>query len=293
MKKRLYSAACPFDLSDWSCEKLSRVYAGAGCAMALTEDGRVLQKVSDEGVAARLDYWKNICDISVSQCFSGLSVGLVKDGTCMVSKRALRRCCELTGGSFDAINSRIKALTDIVQVCVSDAIFALDAFGRVHKILLGRRDAYPQVERWEDIARLAVGSQDLVIGITRAGKLLCDGGNSLRGPHGDLRPQLAACNGVVDVGIMGSEGERLLLALEDGSVADHRGNVLQLRHKGCGQVFCGNFLLCAILRENDSLGFVPYCSAPEEWDALTKLPADSFAVGLTESYAPFAIVLSR
>ena len=39
-------------MSDWENESIRKVYAGTNCIMAITDDGRVLQKVTDEKYGA-------------------------------------------------------------------------------------------------------------------------------------------------------------------------------------------------------------------------------------------------
>ena len=218
MFEKIHTQDCPFDLSDWPARKISWLFAGNSCVMALTNDGEVLQKTLDPDLAIQPEFWTRITDIAISQYWPALAVGLVSDGTCMVAKRALRNCCEIRGISFEAVNAQVKALTDIVEIRVSDAIFALDKTGRVHHIPLDREDRYQEVDGWENIRHIAVGSQEAVFGIDDAGRVHCAGFNTIMGPCGDLRPRLAALEGVEDISAMGSEGEMILLVKEDGKL---------------------------------------------------------------------------
>ena len=288
MFEKIHTQDCPFNLSDWPAEKIKKLFAGHGCVMALTDEGEVLQKTLDPALSIRPEYWTRITDIAISQYWPALVVGLVSDGTCMVAKRALRRCCEIRGISFDAVNEQIKALKDIVAVRVSDAIFALDKTGRVHHIPLDRDDDYKSVDSWENIVRIAVGSQCSVFGIDEAGHVHCAGANVSQGPHGDLRPRLAAQEGVVDVASMGSEGELLLLMKEDGSVEDLNGGACEI--PGAEALgFCGNFLLTTVLGADRQLYSCRYLGS-REWEK-TDRRVRSAAVGLDDQYMPFLVYL--
>jgi hypothetical protein len=288
MFKKIHTVDCPFDLADWPARKISWLFAGKDCVMALTNDGDVLQKTLDPALSIRPEYWTRITDIAISQYWPALAVGLVSDGTCMVAKRALRRCCEIRGISFDAVNEQIKALKDIVAVRVSDAIFALDKFGRVHHIPLDREDRYQEVDGWEKIRYLSVGKQASVFGIDEAGHVRCAGANVSQGPHGDLRPRLAAQEGVVDVASMGSEGELLLLMKEDGSVEDLNGGACEI--PGAEALgFCGNFLLTTVLGASGQLYSCRYLGS-REWERTCRR-VRSAAVGLDDQYMPFLVYL--
>ena len=216
MFEMIHTKDCPFSFLDWPARKISRLFAGNSCVMALTEDGKVLQKTLDPDLAIRPEFWTRITDIAISQCWPALAVGLVSDGTCMVGKRALRRCCEIREISFETVNAQVKALKDIVEIRVSDAIFALDKAGRVHHIPLDREDRYQEVAGWENIRHIAVGNQEAVFGIDGKGRVHCAGANLTEGPHGDMRPRLAALEGVRDICAMGSECEMILLSREGG-----------------------------------------------------------------------------
>ena len=249
MKKLLYTDNIGFDMTDWEREPIERVFAGTNCIMAVTLDGRVLQKTDSSEYTARTQYWQRIRQLSVSKCISGLAIGLVEDGTCMISKRALRR---ITGpgwnnASFDSIHEQIKGWKDLVQVEVSDSFFGLDRAGKVHAAAFNsalRQDYCPELERWTGVKRIVVGNQNSIFGITEEGRLLCAGSNLLRGPHGDIRKALRDLEGVVDVFPTGSECETVLIAFRDGSVRDHRGSLLPVRTvpaPGPRQVFDGTF----------------------------------------------------
>lgn len=282
MFEKIYTKDCPFDLSDWPARKILRLFAGKDCVMALTDDGRVLQKTTDPALAIRLEYWTRITDIAISQCWPALAVGLVSDGTCMVGKRALRNSCEIREISFEEVNARVKALKNIVEIRVSDAIFALDETGRVHHIPLDREDWYQEVDSWENIRHIAVGSQCAVFGIDGEGRVHCAGANLT-----DMRPRMAALEGVRDICAMGSECERILLVKEDGSLEMLDGAACKLQDAG-KLGFCSNFRMAAALGEN---GQLHCCRYPDsEWEK-TARRVRTAAVGLDESYKPFLVYL--
>ena len=93
MKKIYKDRFCPFKFNVWYFKNIKEIFCGNSCVMAISDDGEILQKVTGTALAARTEYWNNIKSIAISQHFPALAVGLLKDGTCIVSKRALRNCC--------------------------------------------------------------------------------------------------------------------------------------------------------------------------------------------------------
>ena len=137
--------------------------------------------------------------------------------------------------NFDEINARVKSWRNIVQTAASDALFALDASGRVHMAAFEPftdRD-YAEVLEWRDVRRLSVGMQHCVFGITGDGRLLAAGHNCRKGPHGDICRVLSKQEGVVDVCTTGSEAENIYMAFRDGSVRDLDGNDMGIRSAAC------------------------------------------------------------
>lgn len=289
MFEKIRTKDCPFDLSDWPTRKILRLFAGKDCVMALTNDGQVLQKTTDPALAIRPEYWTRITDIAISQYWPALAVGLVSDGTCMVGKRALRNSCEIREISFEAVNARVKALKNIVEIRVSDAIFALDETGRVHHIPLDREDWYQEVDSWENIRHIAVGNQCAVFGIDGEGRVHCAGANLTEGPHGDMRPRLAALEGVRDICAMGSEGEMILLSREGGKLeALKDGEVCEIPDTAEPR-FCGNFLLTTVLGADGQLYSCRYLGS-REWEK-TDRRVRTAAVGLDDHHKPFLVYL--
>ena len=204
MYKLLYTDNVGFDMSDWEKMQICKVYAGTDCIMAITDTGEVLQKTTSPSVAARTQYWTRITDIALSKWAPGVAIGLVSDGTCMISKRAVRE--HDYEGRFDFINNQVKAWTDIVQVAVSDAFFGVDRAGNVHYVSLSRSgtDDYREVIQWKNVKKIVTGNQNSVFAITRDGNVLAEGASCRRGPHGDISDKLSVINGVVDIYPTGS-----------------------------------------------------------------------------------------
>ncbi len=261
MKKLVHTGNIGFDLCDWETESIHSVYAGADCIMAITDDGRVLQKVTDTAVSARTEYWTRVSQIAVSKYVSGLAIGLICDGTCMISKRPLRRICGPDSNlyAFDAIHNVIKTWQNIVQVEVSDSFFALDSDGYVHISPLDRytEQDYREVASWKNVQRIITGSQNSIFGITADGRVLCAGANLKNGPHGNISARTTSLTDVVDIVTTGSECEEIYFAFRDGSVRDLNGKTIPVktpRSASCRKVFDGFFnFYIVILSENSEL----------------------------------------
>lgn len=293
MSKIFHNKTCPFRFWDWRFKSVKHIYAGRSCVMAITDKGEVLQKVTDEALAAQTEYWKNVKSISISQLFPALAVGLVNDGTCMISKKALRYCCSITGQSFDYINEQVESLKHIVKIAVSDAVFALDSFGMVHHIPLWKNDVYTEVNNWQDIVHIAVGSQDSVFGITRNGSVVCTGGNCTNGPFGNMQNKLSAYQNVIDICAMGSECEHVMLALSDGRLINFNGNDMNAVHCGKNPVFHGNFLFSAIRLNGNALRckMYGYYGCEEVVRIIETTSIREIAAGVYDSSCVFAVWL--
>lgn len=226
MYKLLYTENVGFDMSDWKRVQICKVFAGTDCIMAITDTGKVLQKTTDPSVAARTKYWTRITEIALSKWASGVAIGLVSDGTCMISKRAVRE--HDSEERFDIINNQVKSWTDIVQVAVSDAFFGLDRSGNVHYAALSRYgfDDYRGVEQWKNVKKIVTGTQNSVFAITMDGKVLAEGSNCRRGPMGDISGKLSEMKDVVDIFPTGSECEEILMLLKDGKIVNLHGDVI-------------------------------------------------------------------
>ena len=58
MYQLLYTPNAPFDMSDWEKKKITKVFAGMNCVIAITETGETLQKIRD---IKRLYIPKRLC----------------------------------------------------------------------------------------------------------------------------------------------------------------------------------------------------------------------------------------
>lgn len=226
MAKLLFTDNIGFQMADWKLKQhqIREVYAGMDCIMVLTDDGRVLQKIDDPGFAARTEYWTRIQQVAISHSLSGLAVGLVADGTCMVSKRALRAWTNRERNNdslpYDIVHDTVRSWTGIVQVAVSDAFFALDREGKVHYSPLTRyaREDYLETVTWRNIRRIVAATPHAIFGITEQGNVLATGfAVGARGANGDIRGKLAQETGVTDVFPTGSECEDIIVAYRDGT----------------------------------------------------------------------------
>ncbi|MCR4644413.1 MAG: hypothetical protein K5695_03270 [Oscillospiraceae bacterium] len=227
MKKLIYTDNIGFDMDDWLNQPIKKVFAGTDCIMAVTEDGRTLQKIRHPRNAAAVIYWTRIQEIALSAWFPGLAIGLVSDGTCLIAKKPTRNAISLRNQiPFEIVNNKIKSWKHIVQVAVSDAFFALTDDGRVHYAALERNgeEDYRDVLSWRNVRRIVVGMQCSIIGITHDGQMLCAGHGLRKGPNGDVTERLAACHDVTDACISGSECEEIVIARKDGTVESITGH---------------------------------------------------------------------
>ena len=248
MKKLLYSGDIGFDMRDWEWEPIESVYAGDGCIMALTADGRTLQKVLDRKYAARTEYWTRIRQIAISKWCPGLAIGLVSDGSCMIAKSALRGISgrDYNNYPFDEIHDEIKGWRNLVQVEVSDSFFGLDAEGRVHVAGLNRyaSDDYRAVESWRNVKRIVTGTQNSILGITADGELLYAGANMIQHDWEKVLQALPPHARIVDVFPTGSECTQVYFALQDGSIWNLWGEqkaVTTARRSEPAKVFDGTY----------------------------------------------------
>ena len=282
MGKLLYTKKIPFSLEDWKNKTIIKLAAGSGCVMAVTKEGEVLQGITDEDKAAATKFWKNIKDVAVSKVYCGMAIGLVKDGTCMISKKPLRTYIEGNGLSqwhFERVNNAVKSWKDIVQVACSDAFFALDAGGKVHCAEYDNSDDYYAANNWKGIARIVPGNQNSLFGITYQGNVLCSGGNLSGSYRANMRTKLLNLECVVDIWALGSECEKILYATKEGCVYNLEGELIA---EGCARkapVFDGNFVICGIRMADGSMKLHMYnqqkdLQIVEKWEEIT-----GFAIG--------------
>ena len=220
----IYSDDFAFNMRDWEKESLKEVFAGTNCIMAITEDGRVLQKNAKSDYETFTENWNQIVQISISKWSSDLVIGLVSDGTCIININAHHEY-RSDAYSIATIKNQIKNWTNIVQVAVSDAFFALDSSGHVHLAPLTRLSEkdYSSVLEWENVKKIVTATQCGILGITFDGKVLCSGYNfTAKGPNGDITDYLKSLSPVADIFPVGSECEEILFAFKDGSMRSLR-----------------------------------------------------------------------
>lgn len=302
MGRLLYTNNIPFSLKDWEKESIRSVYAGTDCIMAVTDDGRVLQKCRSDEYAAHCQYWTRIRQIAISKCYPGSAVGLVSDGTCMISKRPVRNT--LKSGyrfrhTFEEINNEVKSWKDIVQVDVSDAFFALDSSGRVHHMhysqRMGDMDEYASVSSWKDVRRIVTGLQSAVFGITNDGRILCAGRNCTQSPHGNMQDVLSKFTDVLDLCPTGSECEEVIVLKKDGTITDCSGTVLfTAPADSLDGVFCYTVMaktadgrVLPVMNRNLPVHEINKPVFPENWNVT------SFAVGSEWSGNAFVIAVGE
>lgn len=281
----------PVSLLLWKIMNLTKVYAGNGCVMAIDREGKALCRTAPGLEREDLDDWIQIQSISVSQHVPGLAVGLTRDGTCLVTGKALKRFCETTGASFRSAVATIASWRNIVQVQVSDAVFALDRWGRVHCVSLTRGTDYSSLDQWRPVRRIVTGNQDAIFGITADGRVLCAGHNCLRGPRGDMTETLAALERVSDICAIGSECGRVIVACADGSLRDvFSGETLNGAHRGA-PAFVSNYCLAAVMEKENRVDFVEqFFPKPEALEALRGIRLQSVAVGHHDG-EPFVVAI--
>lgn len=292
MKKLVFTDNIGFDLSDWEKLHICKVFAGTDCIMAITDDGEVLQKTTQPSVSARTQYWTRIKEIALSKCFSGVAIGLVSDGTCMISKRAVRECD--VEGRFDVINSQVKSWTNIIQAVASDAFFGLDSSGKVHYAPFSQYgiDDYRGVEKWNNVKKIVTGHQNSIFAITTDGKVLAEGASCRKGPHGDISKYLSVVEGVVDIFPTGSECEKVFMLLKDGKIIDLYGKnvtklTMPLTEKS--KVLDGTFYHFVLANEGNQL--INICDNNREIFNMHNGKVVSFAAGDISFGQPFTIAV--
>lgn len=295
MYKLLYTDNVGFDMSDWEKMQICKVFAGTNCIMAITDTGEVLQKITNPSYAARTKYWTRITEIALSNWATGVAIGLVSDGTCMISKRPIRECDYER--RFDIINNEVKSWTDIVQVAVSDAFFGLDRAGNVHYAPLSQYgiDDYRRVEQWKNIKKIVTGNQNSIFAITTDGNVLAEGGNCRRGPFGDVSSLFSGIKDVVDIFTSGSECEEILLLLKDGKIVNLYGDVvytLAMPLQEMNKVFDGTGNGC-ILTNVGGNRLVNLCRGEREIMNLHCGKFVSFAVGDIDYGEPFTVAVAE
>lgn len=121
MSRLLYTNNVLFDMNDWNEKQIKDIFAEKDCIMAITENGETLQKISNQELMSRTQYWTRIKQIGISKWAEGDAIGLVEDGTCLIAKRPIRLVCEERRLIFENINDTVKSWKDVVQVAASNA----------------------------------------------------------------------------------------------------------------------------------------------------------------------------
>lgn len=308
MKRLLFTTNIEYDMRDWVKEPIEKVFAGTNCIMAITTDGRTLQKTTTPKFAVMAQYWTRIRHIALSGWASCAAIGLVSDGTCLISKRALRYLCDCfapghsSASVFEHVNNTIKSWSQIQQVAISDAYFALEESGKVRMIAAnqGTQNAYAETAYWSNIRRIVTGStSDAVFGLTEDGRVMCAGENVTNGPHGDIRKTVSQMHNVIDVGTMGSECEAILFAFKDGTVMDLSGTRIPVTAwtgpAGGGQGVLESHFLYETIILNSERHLVRYSHSDRN---LTEVfpnhpEISSFAVGDCQYGPPFVLAVEE
>ena len=293
MYKLLYTPNIPFDMHDWENKQIKRIFAGENCIMAITEGGETLQKITDERFMAKTQYWTRIKQIDISKSLTGAAIGLVVDGTCMISKKPIRYICEDRYLKFDIINETVKSWKNVVQVASSDAFFALHSNGSVSCISFSEHGLadYQDVTNWKNIRKIVTGTQNSVFGITDSGDVLFAGANS-----NNIKKELSLYKNVVDLYPTGSECTDMYILTDDGVVRNLSGyhrNVLFEPNKICSdKLLDGNFWYKVYgLTDKQCLVDVSEEKATPVFSENYKIV--SFAVGDHDYSPPFVIALAE
>lgn len=303
MKKLYYTKNLEFKMRDWKREPIVKVYAGTNCIMAVTSDGRTLQKTTDAKLAPRTQYWTRVRQIAVSKWAGGHAIGLISDGTCMIAKRFVRYATENELFDdmlpFDTINNEVRSWINIKQVAVSDTFFGLDRNGKVHISPLSRseREEYVEIRSWTDIARIVTGMQDSVFGIRKDGSVLCAGENLTGGSDGGIRRRLAGLKNVTDVCTTGAESGQIFIAYNDGTVTDLSGKIifdkaLPVMPEDGVSVFQSHFRGEVIILDNRKR--LVRLQQGDQTEVFKRCPAiSSFAVGDVGYGDPFVLAVAE
>lgn len=284
MYKLLYTDNVEFDLMDWEDLEIRRVFAGKDCVMAITQSGKVLQKIRNREFAARTEYWTRIRQISISKWADGVAIGLVEDGTCMIAKSPVRYLCKNFHQAFDRVNNTVKAWTDVVQVEASDAFFALHRDGTVEYVsLCAYGQDYAQVAQWKNVVKIRTGVQNSVFGITKDGKVLSAGANTR-----NCRDAIALYSQVVDLCSTGSECEEVYLLLADGRIITTKGTACAGTYTSLNTHF--NYHVFAL---NQAQRVVDLCRPGTPLVFPGEYTISSFAVGDLNYSAPFVVAVAQ
>ena len=196
----------------------------------------------------------------------------------------------MTEKSFALVKKEIKDLHHIVEIAVSDAIFALDAFGDVHHIPLQRTASYIEVTNWSGIRHIVTGVQNSVAGITDDGTVVFAGEN-----HSGLDTHLskAAENDcrIIDLCLMGAECTQAMIALSNGKIINTRADNVTLAHCGKFPVFQNNYLLTAVHLKSNKIKCIPYHNM-KDIQKIENASICAISIGLHDDQ-PFAVYIKE
>ncbi len=320
MCKVVYTSNTPFDMRDWERRRdIISVSAGRNCAMAILNDGAVLIKTcldSDDvgsaqrrhiGVQSRflfideqsreimnqpsltLTYgWEHIKQVEVSRYVGLVAAGLREDGTCIAWSYPEKRAdC----GRAVIANTRIREWQGIVEIAVSDAIFALDRSGYVHHLSFYGPDDYYEVNYWEQVSRIVSTTQNSVFGITKEGKVLCAGGNC----RDSLREPLHQKTNVKDICTTGSECEKVIFLHDDGTISSTAPWLLKNTEGRRFVRLFGHFYY-SVFAQTEENAIIPLVSSFTQSDVDKIIGwegVQSFTMGQKNYSAPFAIAVTE
>lgn len=183
---------------------LESVFAGCEILAGLDKEG-TLHYYSPLYSYLRSNYWENTVQLAADKYHPCVVFGLKSDGTCVVSKEpfagngSYRKEFEATrmgNESFEGLLHSIHCLSGITQIAVNGSLFlALDTNGKMHAInyrdfnfdsfldflylnsntSTGQANIEDTVKTWNDVRRILLADEDIVIAQKNSGELLCAG----------------------------------------------------------------------------------------------------------------------
>ena len=128
------------------------------------------------------------------------------------------------------------------------------------------------------------GSQNVVFGITNNSSVVCAGCNCAKGAYSNLQEKLTKFNDVVDICALGSECEKIILALVNGDVIDLYGKSLKVEHIGSYPVFAGDYLAVAVRQKDGSVKGISYTGL-DDIKKLEDYEVGILGVGINDGYS--------
>ena len=217
-------------LRDFNGEDIIKVVAGNNMIVAIINNHRIRVISSNPNMRLFKLFGPKVIDVAISKVYKGLCVGLHEDGTCMLLRGITPENTRTNNFQEEKllwIDDTIRRWRDVIQLAVSDAIFALHIDGTVSCCEFSRpftKPSYGRVQCWEGIRKLVVGSQCSVAGITHEGTILVDGHNLIR--NQDRIAKSSKRIDITDIILGGSECERILFLDKEGHICDFDGEVV-------------------------------------------------------------------